>query len=186
MKEIVFLLEEPSMLEVLRVLAPPLAPNDVPCRFIPHEGIRDLERSIPRKLRAWSNADAQFVVVRDKHSGDCKKIKRALLNLCKKGRRPGTLVRIVCPELESWFLGDLAAVEKAYQLRGIAKRQTKSKFRNPDRLNNAVDELQRLVPLYQKVGGSRRIAPYMNIRDNKSHSFHVLINGIRRLVESSL
>jgi len=183
MKELVFLLEEPSIREVLLVLVPPLVRGDVVCRFIPHEGIKDLEKSIPRKLRAWANADAWFVVVRDKHSADCRKVKQNLLKLCHQGGRPETLVRIVCHELESWFLGDLAAVENAYHLRGIAKRQTQRKFRTPDRLANAEHELRRLVPTYQKVGGSRLIAPHMTASENKSHSFSVFLGGIRRLVE---
>jgi len=172
------------MLEVLKVLVPRLMPDGVRCRFVPHEGIKDLELSIPRKLRALSHADAEFVVVRDKHSGNCKAVKEHLSNLCRQGGRPKTLIRIVCHELESWFLGDLAAVGKAYNHRGIAKRQLKAKFRNPDRLANAAQELCRLVQGYQKIGGSRRIAPHMNIHKNKSHSFHVFVNGIRQLVEN--
>lgn len=183
MKEIVFLLEEPSMLEVLLVLLPVLVPDNVNYRLIPHEGIRDLERSIPRKLRAWTNSDARFVIVRDKHSSDCNIIKQKLLDLCKQGRRPNSLIRIVCHELESWFLGDLAAVETAFCLRGIARRQVKSKYRDPDRLANAADELQRLVPQYQKRSGSRCIAPHLNIQKNKSHSFLVFIDGVRRLID---
>jgi len=174
-------LEEPSMLEVMKVLTQSLVPKDVLCRFIRHEGIRDLERSMPRKLRGWINADAAFVVVREMHSGDCKSIKQDLLNLCRQGRRPETLVHIVCHELESWFLGDLAAVEKAFPSRRVARHQNKSKYWNPDRLANAADELRRLVPEYQKIGGSRKIAPNMKIEENKSHSFHVLIDGIRQL-----
>jgi hypothetical protein len=185
MKELVFLLEEPSIREVLLVLVPPLVPSDVVCRFIPHQGIKDLEKSIPRKLRAWTNADARFVVVRDKHFADCRKVKQHLLNLCNQGHRQNTLVRIVCHELESWFLGDLAAVEDAYCLRGIGKRQAESKFRTPDKLPNAEQELRRLVPQYQKIGGSRRIAPHLNVSRNKSHSFSVFISGIRRLAEDN-
>jgi hypothetical protein len=186
MREIVFLLEERSMLEALQILTPPLMPSDVRCRFIPHDGISDLEKSIPRKLRAWLDTDARFIVVRDKHSSDCRKVKHNLLRLCKEGRQPDTLVRIVCHELESWYLGDLAAVEKAYHLKGVAKRQDKAKYRNPDRLANAEQELRRLAPQYQKIAGSRRIAPHMSLANNKSHSFRVLIDGIRRLVKDDL
>jgi hypothetical protein len=184
MKELVFLLEERSIQEVLRVVVPPLVPDDVVCRFIPHEGKKDLEKSIPRKLRAWHGAGVRFVVVRDKNSGDCKTVKRNLLKLCEQGRRPETLVRIVCHHLESWFLGDLAAVETAFGLRGIAKRQSQRKFSAPDKLVNAEQELRRLAPTYQKVGGSRLIAPHMEIPRNTSHSFQVFISGICRLAQS--
>jgi hypothetical protein len=185
MKELVFLLEEPSMREVLLALIPPLVPSDVQCRFVPHSGISDLEKSIPRKLRAWLNPEAQFIVVRDKHSADCRKVKRHLLRLCEEGRRPNTLVRIVCHELEAWFLGDLAAVENAYHLRGIAKRQGQAKYRDPDNVPNAEQELRRLAPLYQKIAGSRRIAPHMNLHNNTSRSLRVLLDGILRLTRNN-
>lgn len=173
MRELVFLLEERSMQEVLRVVVPTLVPKDVTCRFISHEGKKDLEKSIPRKLRGWRTPGAQFVVLRDKDLGDCKTVKRKLVKLCSQSHRPDTLVRIVCHHLESWFLGDLAAVEKAFALNGVAKRQEQKKYCNPDGLANAQQELRRLAPRYQKVGGSRLIAPHLNIDANRSHSFNV-------------
>ncbi|MCD4727130.1 MAG: DUF4276 family protein [Pirellulales bacterium] len=186
MKELVFLLEERSIQEVLKVVVPPLLPDNIVCRFVPHEGKNDLEKSIPRKLRAWQGGNVWFVVVRDKNSSDCKAVKRKLLKLCEQGRCSETLVRIVCHHLESWFLGDLAAVEKAFNLRGIAKRHSKRKFSAPDRLANAEQELRRLAPMYQKIGGSRLIAPHMNIEKNTSHSLKVLISGIHRLAGGEL
>jgi hypothetical protein len=93
------------------------------------------------------------------------------------------LVRIVCHHLESWYLGDLAAVEKAFSLNGIARQQDQRKFRDPDTLANAEQELSRIVPEYQKINGSRRIAPHLNLESNRSHSFNVFLAGVRRLVE---
>ena len=183
MSELIFLLEEPSIVEVLRVLVPGLVPDDVICRFVPHEGKSDLEKSIPRKLRAWRTPGVRFVVVRDKDRGDCHVVKDKLLELCRKGRRPDTLVRIVCHHLESWYLGDLAAVEKAFELNGIARRQRQRKFRDPDVLPNAEQELRRLVPQYQKIAGSREIARHLNVGDNRSHSFGVFLSGVRSLFE---
>jgi hypothetical protein len=160
--------------------------EDVQCRYVPHEGKQDLEKSIPRKLRAWKTPGTRFVVVRDKDSGDCKKVKYKLQELCKQGFRPDTLVRIVCPHLESWFLGDLAAVEKAYQLKGVAKKQTDKIYADPDRLSNARQELLRIIPRYQHISGSRQIAAHMNIHANRSKSFQVFVSGIRRFMDNSL
>jgi hypothetical protein len=182
MTELVFLLEERSMQEVLRVLIPRLVPEGVVCRYVPHEGKKDLQKSLPRKLRAWRTPGVQFVVVQDKNGGDCHAVKKGLVKLCRQGGRRDTLVRIVCHHLESWFLGDLMAVEKAYRLNGIARRQTQRKFSTPDNLANAEQELRRLVPMYQKIGGSRLIAPHLDFDVNKSHSFKVFIDGVRRLV----
>ena len=105
MSQLVFLLEERSMQEVLMVLLPRLLPEHLPFSLIPHEGRTDLERSIPRKLRAWREPGARFVIVRDKDMGDCQKVKQKLSRLCEGAGRTDCLVRIVCHELESWFLG---------------------------------------------------------------------------------
>jgi hypothetical protein len=183
MSELVFLLEEFSMMEVLKVIVPPLVSKDTTCRFVPHHGKQDLEASIPRKLRAWKTPGVRFVVVRDKDSGDCVKVKENLTNLCRQGFRPDTLIRIACHELESWFLGDLSAVEKAYGLRNIAKRQAERNYSEPDRLANAIQELRKLAPRYQRIGGSRLIAPHMKIDSNKSKSFQAFISGVRNMVK---
>jgi len=182
MTELVFLLEEASIMEVLKVVVPVVVPEPITCRFVPHEGKSDLEKSIPRKLRAWRTPGVRFVVVRDKDRGDCHTLKDKLLELCRKGCRPDTLIRIVCHHLESWYLGDLAAVEIAFGVHGIARRQRQRKFRDPDALINAEQELRRLVPQYQKISGSRRIAPHLNLESNRSHSFGVFLAGLRRLV----
>ena len=181
MKELVFLLEEESIIEVLRVVVPRLVPEHVVCRYVPHDGKSDLERSIPRKLRAWRTPNVQFVVVRDKDRGDCHAVKDRLLELCREGRRPDTLVRIVCHHLESWYLGDLAAVEKAFNRTGLAQHRSRKKFRDPDSLSNAEQEFRRLVPEYQKVSGSRKIAPHLRMEGNRSHSFGVFLSGVRDL-----
>ena len=90
----------------------------------------------------------------------------------------------ICGELESFYLGDLDAVSKALDCRVPSNRQ--AKFRDPDRLNNAADELKRLTRgTYQKISGSRMIGPYLKTDGtNRSHSFNVLLDGVRRLVSS--
>jgi hypothetical protein len=75
-------------------------------------------------------------------------------------------------------------VEKAFQLNGIARRQNQRKFRNPDALSNAEQELRRLVPQYQKIAGSREIAPHLKMENNRSHSFGVFLSGVRSLFEA--
>jgi hypothetical protein len=39
---------------------------------------------------------------------------------------------------------------------------------------------------YQKVDGSRRIAPFLNPEINKSHSFKVLYNSLCKILQGSL
>lgn len=93
-------------------------------------------------MRLWQE-DAHFIVMRDQDSGDCYQIKDRLLNLSREAGRPNALVRIACKELESFYLGDLNAVEQGLGLTGLARRQQVAKFRNPDSLNNAAEELKK-------------------------------------------
>jgi len=182
MSLVVFLLEERSIKEVLDVLLPRILPEGTDFKLIAHEGKSDLEKSIPRKLRAWRDSAVRFVVVRDCDSADCHVVKRRLHALCEEAGRLDSLVRIVCNELESWFLGDLLAVEKAFQLQGLAAKQEKRKYRDPDRLKNAKQELKKLAPRFQTLRGSRAIAHHMDPQRNRSHSFHVFLEGVARIV----
>ena len=63
--KLIFMLEERSMKELLDRILPKIMPENVGFRTIPHAGKRDLELSLPRKLRAWNEPDAVFVVVHD-------------------------------------------------------------------------------------------------------------------------
>ena len=182
--KLVFFLEEPSAREMLQALHSMLAP-DSHWQFIVFEGKQDLEKNLPRKLKAWlPDAETCFIVMRDQDSGDCKVIKDRLYNLCPQAVKSKTLIRIACHELESFYLGDLAAVEQAFPGSKVNRQQNAKKFRAPDNLANAAEELKKLIPNYQKVSGSRKISRHLSMHNNKSHSFNVLIEGISRLLVS--
>jgi hypothetical protein len=180
MKKLVFLLEEQSMKETLEYILPLIFPNNIPFLCIPHEGKSDLQKSIPRKLLRWRDPDVKFIVVHDQDSADCIGLKRLLLSLAAEGRRSDTLIRIVCTELESWFLGDMRAVEKAFNI-DLKHYKNKALFRNPDSIQDAKQELKKLAPKYQQVSGSQSISKFMDIENNRSHSFNVFISGIKKL-----
>ncbi|MBF0132357.1 MAG: DUF4276 family protein [Magnetococcales bacterium] len=182
--QLVFFLEEASAKALLQELLPRFLPDIETPLFIVFEGKQDLEKQLPRKLRNWQQPNSRFVVLRDKDSGNCCEVKEKLRNLSREGGHPQTLIRIACRELESWYLGDLAAVEKALSARGAAKQQTNLKFRNPDKLGNPVQELTRLAPSYQKIAGSRAMGKVMTREGNTSHSFNVFIKGIISLLKS--
>ncbi len=184
MMELVLFLEEQSAEALLGQLLPRLLPVDVTFRCIPFEGKQDMEKQLGKRLRAWRKPDCLFVVLRDKDSADCKAIKQNLVEICQNAGKPKTLVRIACHELESWYLGDLRAVESALDICGLAKKQHNKKFRNPDRLANPKQELRKLTKgQYQPVNGSREIARHLSLAQNQSTSFNVFISGILRLIE---
>lgn len=180
---VVFLLEEQSMKVFLDDLLPRLFGWVEHQHFqcVPHEGKSDLEASFPRKLRAWREPGVQFVVMRDNDGANCIDLKARYVQLCRDAGRPETLVRLVCQELESWYLGDLRAVAEAFQA-NVDTVPLLRRFANPDGFNNASQELQRLIPAYQKIGGARKLAPHMSEARNCSTSFQIFLSGIRRTV----
>jgi hypothetical protein len=182
MKELVFFLEEESAKALLVTLCPRLIPADSPIetRFIVFEGKQDLDRQLEQKLRGYLNRQASFIVLRDQDRADCRTVKRALVARCDRAGRPDTVVRIACRELETFYLGDLRAVELGLRIRGLLAKQNKAKFRDPDRLQSPSLELERLSGRqYQKVAGSRAIAPHLNLEMPGSRSFRHLIQAIR-------
>ncbi|MFZ1983493.1 MAG: DUF4276 family protein [Desulfatitalea sp.] len=183
MKTVVFFLEEPSAKEMLEGILPRLLPEQVQVRYLVFQGKQDLEKNLIKKLRGWQVPDSVFVVLRDQDAADCIAVKSTLVDHCRRAGRSPVLIRIACRELESFYLGDLAAVENGLALSSLAGKQNNKKYRTPDRLANPSEELVRLTRnLYQKIAGSRAISPHLKLQGNRSHSFNVLISGIRRLV----
>ena len=180
MSRIVFLLEEYSMKVLLEGLLTRLFPK-MTFLFIHHEGKRDLEKSIPRKLKAWREPGVRFVVVRDNDGGDCTILKKRLVNMCSEAGRSDTLIRIAVQELEAWYFGDPKALAAAFGKPGLAALEKKRKYREPDAIAKPSVELERLVPSFQKVSGARLMARHLERKRNRSSSFRIFMKGLERL-----
>ncbi|MDO9084065.1 MAG: DUF4276 family protein [Humidesulfovibrio sp.] len=179
MRTLVFLLEEPSAQEMLEGLLPRILPASMRWKCIVFQGKQSLEKHLVLKLRHWQLPDSDFIVLRDQDSGDCLNIKSGLVEKCRVAGKPSTLVRIACRELESFYLGDLRAVELGLGVKGLQLQQGKSKYREPDKLVSPSTELEILTKgQYQKRAGSRAIAPHLDLSSNRSRSFNVLLQGI--------
>ena len=184
MNRIVFLLEEASMRDLLNGLLPRLYP-EMTFLCLSHEGKSDLEKSIPRKLRAWREPGVRFVILRDNDGDDCVRLKRRLLQSCQQAGRADTLVRIVCQELEAWYLGEPDALAEAFEnerLRGIGR---KARFRDPDAVQQPSKALRRLVPGFSKVSGAKAMAGFLSRERNYSRSFQILLSGLDSLCAES-
>jgi Domain of unknown function (DUF4276) len=184
MSELVFFLEEPSAEAMLQGLVPRLAPQKLTCRYIVFEGKHDLEKQLVRKLRGYRVPAAKFIVMRDKDAANCRTIKKKLVAKCQEAGKSEALVRIACHELESWYLADLAAVEKGLGVTGLTRFQNNPQFSNPDKFPLPSMALRKLAPIYQKVGGSRAIGPHLALENTRSNSFKVFVEGIRKVCAS--
>ena len=175
--KIVFLLEERSMKVVLDKLLPEILPADYQFVTIPHEGKNDLRKSIPIKLKAWNEPDVKFVILHDQDAADCIQLKNDLLKVCETTGRD-CLVRIVCHELDSWYWGDINAIEQAYGV-NLDKLKSKRKFINPDDMVDPKKELKKYIPDHQQISGAKKISQYMHVMSNRSKSFQVFVSGVR-------
>lgn len=181
MSRIVFLLEEPSMKVLLNGLLPRIFP-EMQFVCIPHSGKSDLEKSIPRKLKAWQEPGARFVIMRDKDKDDCVAVKERLRRLCIESGKPNALVRIVCQELEAWYLGEPYALAEAFRDERLHRIGQRARFRDPDAVQQPSVALNELVPEFQKIAAARRMAQYLSRERNKSPSFQTLLTGLDRLI----
>ncbi len=180
MRSLVVFTEEMSAKVMLESLLPRLLPQDR-CSFVcvAFEGKQDLEKQLPVKLKGWRTPNTHFIVLRDQDEGRCKTIKKKLKDICVTARKPDVLVRIACRELESWYFGDLEAVETALEIDGLGTLQQKTKYRNPDRIHYPSKELKRVTKnRYQKVSGSRLIGEHLRVNESHSTSFRHFIRGI--------
>lgn len=111
MPRIEILTEEPSMQEVLIQILPKILPNKWMLGenyFIrAHEGKSDLKKSIPRKIKVFSNfhEPAGIVILQDQDSADCKLLKQELMSLCQQNGDCAVLVRIVCRRVRKLVFG---------------------------------------------------------------------------------
>ena len=178
---LIFLLEEPSMKALLDGLLPRVFPDwkvDEHFQCIPHEGKTDLDRSIPRKLKGWRIPGDRFVIVRDTDGADCIALKGTLEQMCSGSGRTDTLVRLVCQELEAWYLGDLAALATAFALPKINTPVNRKRFCVPDDWQKPSVEVKRLVPTFQKTSGARVMSAHLNPLENASVSFNTFLQGV--------
>ena len=181
---LVFLLEEPSMAAFLKQLLPRLIPEDILFQLVPHQGKQDLQRSMPRKIRAMDAPNTFFIVLHDQDSQNCVELKNKLESLIRglpAFQNNRCKIRIVCNSLESWILGDISSLRELAPRLNPEQHRNKAKFREPDRLDHPEQELRRIVPRYQKVSGSECIGKVINIEQNRSTSFQVFVRTLQEI-----
>ncbi len=180
---VIFLLEEPSMQVLLAEYLPRLIPgwvNGQHFQLVPHEGKSDLDRSIPAKLKAWREPGVRFVIVRDNDNADCLTLKSRLSKLCHDNGREA-LIRLVCQELESWYLADEEALAAAYPADKKSIKSLIKRFPDPDQCQKPSHELERKIDSFQKHDAARRLGKLLDASRTRSRSFQVFSDGIRRL-----
>ena len=157
---------------------------------------RLLLHHLPRVLQGYGRSlpqSAAVVVVVDADDRCCVAFKRELLAVLEACTpRPRTLFRIAIEESEAWLLGDRAAVKQAYPdaKDSVLKRYKQDSICGTwEVLADAVHpggaaklkESGYPATGSAKCGWAEKIAPYMNVDENRSPSFRVFRDGVRKL-----
>lgn len=191
MDRIEFLVEEPSIAAVLKKLLPQILPApwtlDENYFIREHNGKSDLRRSIPNKLNGFGRIPNQvtgFVIVQDQDSNDCRILKQELIQICEKNTSVNIryLVRIVCRELESWYIGDVNALHAVFPRFDVNNARL-AKFRDPDRCVNPKNELKKIIGEYSQIATAKEMGQHMDIAINKSISFNQFITGVKHFIQ---
>lgn len=181
--------EEPSAKNVFEIILPKILPADVSYRVYPHQGKQDLEKALRSTVPSISRiSGSKILITRDQDSGDCVDIKNLMFEVLKENCQCDFFIRIICRELESWFLGDLLAVQLAYPRFKPDQYQNKADFRNVDKISHPNKYLLKIIPEYSdrenlpKLEVSETIAPFLDFARNSSSSFKHTISAINYLI----
>lgn len=181
--------EEPSLKLVLETILPNMLPENVFFQIYSHQGKQDLERALRTTLPSISKIPgSKILVTRDQDSSDCKDLKQYLSEIIGLNCHCDFLIRIVCRELEAWYLGDMSAIQQAYPRFNANLFKSKAEFRNVDKLQSPNHELLKIIPEYSnrdylpKLEAAEYISPFLDLKNNKSESFNQTISAILKLV----
>lgn len=201
--QVEFMVEEQSAEETLKHLLPRLIGQRAQWKLINAGSKSALLKKLPRRLAAYrqriaQGEDLRLVVLVDRDDEDCVALKGSLEAMARAAGlttksapddsgRFLVLNRIVIEELESWFIGDPAALRSAFtSLPAIDAN--KGIFRNPDN-GGSWEALHRFPKKhgiykrsYPKIDAARRIAPRLDVQANRSRSFQVFAQGLEALL----
>ncbi|MBL7791608.1 MAG: DUF4276 family protein, partial [Saprospiraceae bacterium] len=148
------------------------------------EGKSHLRKELPRKAKVYANyyESVYLIVFQDQDSNNCQDLKNQLVNIINESGLRQFKVRIVCRELECWYLGDMDAIEQIIPSFKSANYQNRAKFRLPEKLNGK-DELRKLIKLYSATEFAKNIGQHLSINNvNKAPSFNLAIQTLKEII----
>lgn len=207
---LIILCEEPSAAEALTHLMDRMFSDPDTFQIINMECKSQLLAELPKRLLSYAKRlsyepDLRVLVLVDRDQQNCLLLKQTLEDAAQAaglrslmtarpapGQQPigqfHVVNRVVCEELEAWFLGDPAAVEQAYP-KIKRKNFNQAHLRNPDNVQGGTWEaLERTLQKGRyypaglaKIKAARDIAPHLDLSPsvNQSPSFQAFVAGVR-------
>lgn len=183
--------------EILTRLSPD--PPDASWRVLPFGGREAMWgklRGVLHALASAQYADAVLVLL-DQDQSDCIKMKQDARRIADQAgmfRPDGSpivdafVIRIVQTELESWFLGDPAAVRSAYprlpERAEIVNQPIENVSDAWETLHRHFQQSGYYPGIMPKVEVAEGIAPHLNLAPgaNRSHSFNVFLRSLNDFI----
>lgn len=189
-----FLVEELSMEIVLREIIPKIIGSKHTFNIRNFQNKDRLLKRLPERMKSYAkyvNKDWIIVVLIDRDNDNCYELKKKLCKASSVITQATVLNRIVIEELEAWFFGDIPAICNEYQ-RIPLSLSNKKQFRNPDAIKGGTwEQLNQVLKKYgydtglQKREFAQRVAIHMNIDNNKSKSFQILRDSLRKIIRNT-
>ncbi len=153
-----------------------------------HRGLLD---QLPAKLTGYGKSltpQSWVLVVLDADDTPCAQLLNDLnVMLASLPVKPQVMFRLAIEETESWFITDIAALEKAYP--GQSKK-TVLKNIKPDAIVGAWERLAESLKVNpkevsgtMKVEWAKKIAPHLDFNTPCSPSLSKLIQGLEKLMK---
>lgn len=180
MQRLVAIVDEPSKDIFLRNLQRRLDwLNRVPTEYQIANGYPEILRLVDAVTR-WRDPNMRFLILCDQDSANCHERKRRLSERVIGRHRGQTLIRIVCPELESWYIGDPGAVQRLFPHVRVDRHP--AIFRPPpDQLAEPAKWLMRQTG-ERKRGLAEMFGNTISTTQNRSHSFQTFLQGLQQLL----
>jgi hypothetical protein len=158
---------------------------------------RILLDQLPRLLQGYGKTPGidAVVVVLDTDRRDCKAFLQELKSLAEScSPAPRTLFRLAIEEMEAWYLGDRAALLRAFPR---ARREVLDRYEQDSVCGTwelladavhaggaaAIKKVGWPLPGQLKHEWAEKIGPFMSIHHNESPSFGSFRDGLTRLIE---
>jgi hypothetical protein len=181
--------EEPSIKYVLEEIIYKLNLVENQFRIYPHQGKNDLITALKKTLPSISRIpDSKILITIDQDKNDCILLKNEIQQIIELQCVCDFKIRIICRELESWYLGDMNAIENAFPRFKSENYKNKSYYRNVDKIFSPNLEVLKIIPEYKqykrlpKIEVAKRISPFLELEGNKSSSFNNTIKAIKFLL----
>lgn len=182
---IVFVVEESSKREFLLGVLPRLGiPDDVNVHFAVAEGHVNIRNVIRKATRSWRIPNTRFIVLCDQDSADCVQRKQELGTPVPASRMADVTIRIVCTELEGWYLTDRDALAAALPSVSWLGRWPRDLAGPPDDIRMPAHRLSRLAT-FRKRDLAREMGRRISLEPGASHSFNLFVRTLRGMLAAA-